>query len=216
MGAASVVNVAFSYGSHRVIDGLDVEFHAGALTAIQGANGSGKSTLLGLLAGTLRPSRGVVRLAGTVRPALVLQHSAASQALPVTVKAAVEMGCWGSRPWLRRLGGQERGEVAGLLERLGLAGMAHRQLADLSGGQRQRVLLAQGLAQRASLLLLDEPTAGVDAQSHARIRNIIADELARGVTVIEVTHSDADAAQAARVLVMEGGRLAADSLRGKP
>ncbi|MEO6531638.1 MAG: zinc ABC transporter ATP-binding protein AztA [Specibacter sp.] len=216
MGAASVVNVAFSYGSRTVIDGVDIEFHEGTLTAIQGANGSGKSTLLGLLAGTLRPSRGVVRLAGTVRPALVLQRSAVSDALPLSVRAAVEMGCWGNRGWLRRMGARERGEAAEVLDRLDLSDIAHRQLGELSGGQRQRVLLAQGLAQRSNLLLLDEPTAGVDAQSHARIRGIIADELTRGVTVIEATHSKADAAEAGRVLVMAGGRLVADSAGAVP
>lgn len=213
MRAASVENVAFSYGSQRVIDGLDIAFEAGVLTAVKGANGSGKSTLLGLLAGTLRPSQGAVHVVGAARPALVLQHTAISQTLPLTVRTAVEMGCWGNRPWLCRLRAQERGGVAELLGRLGLAGLAHRQLSELSGGQRQRVLLAQGLAQRSGLLLLDEPTAGVDEQSHAWIRSIIADELARGVSVIEVTHSNADAAEAERVLVLEGGRLASDSLR---
>ncbi|POH61281.1 zinc ABC transporter ATP-binding protein AztA [Arthrobacter glacialis] len=212
MGAASVENVVFSYGSRRVIDGLDIHFRAGALTAVKGANGSGKSTLLGLIAGTLRPSQGAVHLAEAARPALVLQHSAVSQALPLTVRAAVEMGCWGNRSWLRRLRAQERGEVAELLDRLGLTELAHRQLGELSGGQRQRVLLAQGLAQRSKLLLLDEPTAGVDEQSHARIREVIAHELARGVAVIEVTHSNADAAEAGRVLVLADGRLVSDSL----
>lgn len=211
MSGISLRDVAFAYGNRAVIDRMNFSLEAGTLTAIQGANGSGKSTLLGLVAGILSPARGEIRVMPGVRPALVLQRSAAPETLPLTVRQAVAMGCWGNRGWLSRLGAGERATVDRTLEALGLADIARRQLGELSGGQRQRVLLAQGLVQGSALLVLDEPTAGVDAQTQAKIRDLIAHEVARGVTVIEATHSAADAAQAGRILTLAQGCVVADT-----
>lgn len=211
MSVVSLRDVAFAYGNRVVMDGMNLSLDAGTLTAIQGANGSGKSTLLGLLAGVLRPSRGEVLAMPGLRPALVLQRSSAPESLPLTVRQAVAMGCWGNRGWLSRLGVGERAAVDRTLEALGLSDIARSQLGELSGGQRQRVLLAQGLVQGSQLLVLDEPTAGVDTQTQTRIRDIIAQEVARGVTVIEATHSDADAAQAGRIVTLAQGCVVADT-----
>ncbi|MEV8145089.1 zinc ABC transporter ATP-binding protein AztA [Specibacter sp. NPDC078709] len=211
MSVVSLRDVAFAYGNRVVMDGMNLSLDAGTLTAIQGANGSGKSTLLGLLAGVLRPSRGEVLAMPGVRPALVLQRSSAPESLPLTVRQAVAMGCWGNRGWLSRLGVGERVAVDRTLEALGLSDIARSQLGELSGGQRQRVLLAQGLVQGSRLLVLDEPTAGVDTQTQTRIRDIITQEVARGVTVIEATHSDADAAQAGRIVTLAQGCVVADT-----
>lgn len=211
MSVVSLRDVAFAYGNRVVMDGMNLSLDAGTLTAIQGANGSGKSTLLGLLAGVLRPSRGEVLAMPGLRPALVLQRSSAPESLPLTVRQAVAMGCWGNRGWLSRLGVGERAAVDRTLEALGLSDIARSQLGELSGGQRQRVLLAQGLVQGSRLLVLDEPTAGVDTQTQTRIRDIITQEVARGVTVIEATHSDADAAQAGRIVTLAQGCVVADT-----
>lgn len=211
MSVVSLRDVAFAYGNRVVMDGMNLSLDAGTLTAIQGANGSGKSTLLGLLAGVLRPSRGEVLAMPGLRPALVLQRSSAPESLPLTVRQAVAMGCWGNRGWLSRLGVGERAAVDRTLEALGLSDIARSQLGELSGGQRQRVLLAQGLVQDSQLLVLDEPTAGVDIQTQKRIRDIITQEVARGVTVIEATHSDADAAQAGRIVTLAQGCVVADT-----
>ena len=211
MSVVSLRDVAFAYGNRVVMDGMNLSLDAGTLTAIQGANGSGKSTLLGLIAGVLRPSRGEVLAMPGLRPALVLQRSSAPESLPLTVRQAVAMGCWGNRGWLSRLGVGERAAVDRTLEALGLSDIARSQLGELSGGQRQRVLLAQGLVQGSRLLVLDEPTAGVDTQTQTRIRDIIAQEVARGVTVIEATHSDADAAQAGRIVTLAQGCVVADT-----
>ena len=211
MSVVSLRDVAFAYGNRVVMDGMNLSLDAGTLTAIQGANGSGKSTLLGLLAGVLRPSRGEVLAMPGLRPALVLQRSSAPESLPLTVRQAVAMGCWGNRGWLSRLGVGERAAVDRTLEALGLSDIARSQLGELSGGQRQRVLLAQGLVQGSRLLVLDEPTAGVDTQTQTRIRDIITQEVARGITVIEATHSDADAAQAGRIVTLAQGCVVVDT-----
>ncbi len=125
--------------------------------------------------------------------------------MPCTVRQAVEMGRWPHRRGCRPLRPADRRVVMDGLERMGIADLAGRQLRELSGGQRQRALIAQGLAQESRILILDEPTAGLDAERpadpgrHQR-------ELRRGITVLEATHDAADISRAGRVIRLEGGR----------
>ena len=203
--AVELADVYAGHGGRDVLRGVTLALPAGTVTALVGANGSGKSTLLSVMAGVLAPRTGSVSLGTPRRPALVVQRSAVSDALPITVRETVEMGRWGLRgPW-RRLTRRDREEVGACMERLGVADLARRQLGELSGGQRQRVLLAQGLAQEADLLLLDEPATGLDADSRARIGEVLEQERARGVTVVHATHSEREAARADLVLRMRGG-----------
>ncbi|WP_306367851.1 zinc ABC transporter ATP-binding protein AztA [Nocardiopsis sp. CC223A] len=203
--AVELSDVYAGHGGRDVLRGVTLALPAGTVTALVGANGSGKSTLLSVMAGVLAPRSGGVTLGTPRRPALVVQRSAVSDALPVTARETVEMGRWGLRgPW-RRLTRRDREEVGACMERLGVADLARRRLGELSGGQRQRVLLAQGLAQEADLLLLDEPATGLDADSRARIGAVLDQERARGVTVVHATHSEREAARADRVLRMEEG-----------
>lgn len=176
-------------------------------TALVGPNGSGKSTLLGVLAGVIRPITGVLEHAGGRPPAFVPQRGAVGDALPLTVRQTVEMGRWGERgPW-RRLRRQDRAAVDSALERVGIAGLASRQLGELSGGQRQRTLIAQGLAQESDLLLLDEPTTGLDPEARERMATLLTELVADGVTVVHATH-DLDAARSADAcLLLREGRL---------
>ncbi|MFJ9552487.1 zinc ABC transporter ATP-binding protein AztA [Nocardiopsis sp. NPDC101807] len=205
--AVTLEDVYAGYGGRAVLHGVTATIHAGTVTALVGANGSGKSTLLAVMASTLAPTAGRVRRGAARRPALVVQRSAVSDALPVTVRETVEMGRWAERgPW-RRLTRADRAAVEACMDRLAVADLARRALGDLSGGQRQRVLLAQGLAQEADLLLLDEPATGLDADSRERITAVLAEERERGVAVVHATHSAREAAHADRVLRMEDGRL---------
>ena len=177
-----------------------------AVTALVGSNGSGKSTLLEALAGTLRPSRG--RIEGLPRDiAYVPQRSQVSDGLPVTVRRTVEMGRWRSRGAMKPLKDTDRRIVEDSMIRMGIDDLAPRRLGDLSGGQRQRVLIAQGLAQRAPLLLLDEPLAAVDASAAHYIRTAILDERNRGVTVLIATHDPSQTAEADKVIKLVNGRL---------
>jgi zinc/manganese transport system ATP-binding protein len=94
--------------------------------------------------------------------------------------------------------------------RLGVAELASRRLGALSGGQRQRVLLAQGLAQQSDLLLLDEPATGLDAEAKERIAAVLAEESARGVTIVHATHDPDDTADADHRIALSHGRLLSD------
>lgn len=198
-------NLHFSFATHEVVRGIDLDVPWGAVTAIVGSNGAGKSTLLELLAGVRTPSPGRVEIAGSV--ALVVQRPAAPSSLPLTVADAVAIGASG--PLRRRLPRREKPRVVcDALERVGLAELRAQPFDGLSGGQRQRVLIAQGIVGGAQILLLDEPAAGLDSVSRTATRSILADEAARGTAVVCVTHDPEDLIAADRCFTVDAGRLA--------
>jgi zinc/manganese transport system ATP-binding protein len=203
---ASLTGVAVHHGRHIALHGVDLDIPPASLTAIAGHNGAGKSTLLEVLAGIRPPTHGAAMLA-TRAVAFVPQRSDIPDALPVTVRDVVSVGAWGRRgPW-RRPDRAARVAVAGALDRMGIASLARRPISELSGGQRQRALLAQGLARGADLLLLDEPTTGLDAASAARILDAVRVEAARGAAVVCVTHDPRILSAASRVVHLADGRL---------
>jgi zinc/manganese transport system ATP-binding protein len=181
-------NVDFRYPATEVFRGLDLTITPGATTVVTGPNGSGKSTLLGLLAGVLRPARGTVT-AGTADVALAVQRSHVVDAFPITAAEAVMMGRWRRLGLLRRPTRADRAVVEQWLDAFGLTTLRHRSLGELSGGQRQRVLLAQAFAQQASLLLLDEPTTGLDAATAALVLDHLRRFTETGSTVVAATHA---------------------------
>ena len=211
MATAILSGVSYAYPGRQVLGGLTLTFESGVHTVVTGTNGSGKSTLLALVAGVLRPQSGSVLLTTNNRPALVIQHTRTSEALPCTVRQAVEMGRWPHRSALLPLGLRDRRIVQAAMERLGISNLADRQLTGLSGGQRQRALIAQGLAQESGILILDEPTAGLDRAAHRLIRAAVDEELQRGVTVIESSHSLEDIERADRVVTLAAGRVISDT-----
>ena len=203
--AVRLRGIRVSFAGREALRGVDFEAPAGAVTAIAGPNGAGKSTLLEVIAGTLRASAGTRNVPGAV--AFVPQRTDVSDRLPVTVRDVVTIGAWGSSgPW-RRLGPDGRLMVEHALAALGMRDLAKHPFAALSGGQRQRALLAQGLARRADLLLLDEPTTGLDAQTAGRIRAVMRAEADRGVAVVCVSHDDAVLGVADRVVRLSEGRV---------
>ena len=200
--------IRVSHGATVALDGVSASIPAGRVTALAGANGSGKSTLLGVLAG-IQPWQGGERLAAG-RIALVLQRSAAPDTLPLTVFETVSMGRWAHRGLWRPLSGADRDIIATSIEALGLTGLERRSLGELSGGQRQRALVAQGLAQRAEVLLLDEPAAGLDGDALLLIDRAIRAEADRGVAVVCATHDPEVIRRADRVIRLQAGRVVAD------
>lgn len=202
-----ITDLDAGYPGRPVIRQLTADIPALAMTTLVGPNGSGKSTLLGVLAGVITPTSGRLRYAQGRPPAFVPQRGAVGDALPLTARQTVEMGRWGERGLWRRPSRHDREVVDSAMARLGVADLAARQLGELSGGQRQRVLIAQGLAQQSDLLLLDEPTTGLDPGSRERITVLLTDLVADGTTVVQATH-DLEAARAADACLLLGdGRL---------
>jgi ABC-type Mn2+/Zn2+ transport system ATPase subunit len=185
------------------------------VTALVGPNGSGKSTLLHVIAGLLPLAAGTVAVRGR-RPievrrdtAYVLQTQHASEHLLVTAGEVVALARAAQRGPFRRLGRADRELVTDSMDRLEIRDLSRRHLAEMSGGQRQRVFVAQGLAQDADVLLLDEPVAGLDMVSAQRIRSVIEEERAAGRFVIVATHDLAEARRADHVVLLNGRLIAA-------
>lgn len=208
--AASAAGVVLAYGGHPAVEASDFTIPAGRLTAIIGPNGSGKSTILNALAGLLPPRSGTLEVLGRPagkarrRVAYVLQATKVNEVMPITVRETVAMGRYALLGPFGFLRGPHRRAYLEAMERLEIADLAGRHLHELSGGQRQRVFVAQGLAQQAELLLLDEPITGLDLVSMERIRAAIAAEIARGTTVVVTTHDVAEANRADHVILMSG------------
>lgn len=207
-------SLTLAHGRHAALRGVDLTVPAGAVTALIGPNGSGKSTLLDAIAGLLPVAGGELRVLGGAPGAdrsgvaYVLQSTVVAEQLPITVRDAVRMGRFARRGLWGRLRAGDHAAVADAIERLDLGSLVDRQLAELSGGQRQRTFVAQGLAQQADLLLLDEPVTGLDMVSRRRILEVVAAERAAGRTVVMTTH-DLDEAAAADHVVLLAGRVVA-------
>lgn len=198
-GSAPVLDVrsatvSYAGAESPALDGVDLRVAAGGRVALVGPNGSGKSTLLKTVAGLLPLAGGSVRVHGlppaACRPlvAYLPQRGDVDWRFPVNVRRLVMTGRYAHLGWLRWPGRQDRAIVDDALAKLGLTDLAERQIGRLSGGQQQRALLARALAQRADLLLLDEPLNAVDAITRAAILALL-DELHRGgVTMVMATH----------------------------
>jgi len=207
-------SLVLAYGRHVALGRSDFRLEPGSVTAIIGPNGSGKSTLLHAIAGLLEPASGTLEVGERTAAAgaavgYVLQSTQVNELLPVTVREVVTMGRYADLGAFGRLRASDRRAVDEALDRLEIADLASRQLRELSGGQRQRVFVAQGLAQRAPVLLLDEPVTGLDLVSRHRILEVLAAERERGVTVVVSTHDLDDAAAAEHVLLLAGRVVAA-------
>lgn len=172
------------------------------VTALVGPNGSGKSTLLHAIAGVLPTKSGTISVTGDV--AYVLQTQHASEHLLVTAGEVVALARAAERGPFGPLRARDRAAVATAMKRLDVADLSKRHLAEMSGGQRQRVFVAQGLAQEAQVLLLDEPVAGLDVVSIHQIRRIISEERDAGRAVVVATHDLDEAARADHVLLVNG------------
>jgi zinc/manganese transport system ATP-binding protein len=197
-------DIRVDHDGRPALAGVSLAVRPGELLAVAGTNGSGKSTLLGAIAGTLVVRGGSITRRRASSVGFVVQRSSVTDTLPLTVAQAVAMGRWsGHRP----LGRLDRQVVAESIGALGLQGLERRRLGSLSGGQRQRALVAQGLARRADLLLLDEPTVGLDDHALALVASAIDSEVARGAAVVHATHDPASLGRAHRVVRLEGGRI---------
>ena len=190
-----VRDVWFAYDGEPVIRGATFEVAAGSFTALIGPNGAGKSTLLRILLGLLRPARGRIEVFGgppgdrTQPIGYVAQRVRLPIGFPISVAEVALMGCYGRLGPLRWPRVSDRARVTAALERVGMREHSRRRFGELSGGQQQRVLIARALAGDPRLLLLDEPTAGLDPAARARFYALVCDlQHDEGLTVLCASH----------------------------
>jgi ABC-2 type transport system ATP-binding protein len=206
----SVEKLAFAYGARRAVDGLSLELHEGEILGLLGPNGAGKSTLIALVTGLLEPLEGRVRVAGgdprlpAARAALGLAPQ--ELALYEDLSARENLHFFGRVQGLKGARLKERAER--VLEETGLAGRAGERVAAFSGGMKRRLNLAAALLHEPDLLLLDEPTAGVDPQSRNALYEMAQAQRAAGRGVLYATHYMEEAQRLCdRVAILDQGRL---------
>ena len=189
----SVKDVCFAYGENEVLHNVSFDIPERALVAVIGPNGGGKTTLLNLLLGALTPRYGVISVLGTTpaqarcRVGFVPQQINFDPGFPITVIESVMLGR-GAAHFLGGFRKDDRTKAAEALETVGLSGLSGSLFSELSGGQRQRVLIAQALCSDPSLLLLDEPTANVDAQTEQELYELFK-KLHETKTIVIVSHN---------------------------
>ena len=204
----SATHLDVGHGVHSVVRDISLQVHAGELVVLIGTNGSGKSTLLKTMAGMLPPLHGEIavleRRPGSAprRVAYLPQHPVSSHTLPLRAQDIVAMGRYAHLGLFRRATGTDRSIVREAMQRTGAVEFENQPLRELSGGQQQRTHLAQVLARQAEVLLLDEPTAGLDLSGKRAVADVIASERARGVTVVLATHDLHDAESATAVMLL--------------
>ncbi|WP_172169602.1 ABC transporter ATP-binding protein [Brevibacterium sp. CT2-23B] len=207
--ALTIRGLQYSYGTHRVVDGIDLTAESGSVLGVLGPNGAGKSTTISLAVGTRRPESGTVEIFGHDP---VAEHATTSQLAGVMLQdGGLPMS---SKPLqvLRHLSTLYENPVPvdELAEPLGLHDFAGRTMRRLSGGQKQRVALAAALIGRPRLVFLDEPCAGLDPQAREVVHSFIRDLADRGVAVVLTTHDLAEAEELSdEVVVIDRGRIIA-------
>lgn len=186
------------YGPRQVLQDLSLAVRAGEVLGLLGANGAGKTTLLRALARLLRPTRGEVllheRSLWAYRPIeaaqrIALMPQSENRDWPLTVEQAVGLGRLPHRSWWMRLSEHDRQCIDSALTSTGMQALRDRPITQLSGGEWRRMILARALAQEASILLLDEPTAGLDLRfQHQALRLIQQLAADRGLAVVIALH----------------------------
>lgn len=188
--------VTCAYDERAALLGVDLSIEAGQFVGLIGPSGSGKTTLMRAVLGGITPKYGTIQVFGKqvsrgrtpVGIGYVPQLETVDWNFPVTVEEVVLMGRAmqsGVWPWPSR---RERDRMIAVLSRLGIADLARRHIRQLSGGQQQRVFLARALISNPRLLLLDEPTSGVDIKTRDDILHLLMDINADGVTVLMTSH----------------------------
>jgi zinc/manganese transport system ATP-binding protein len=180
--------VSARYDHHVVLEDVSLEIVEGAFIGVVGPSGSGKTTLLRVLTETVRPAAGTVERRAGLRVSYVPQVETVNWSFPVTVAQCVLMArnerdrLW---PWASR---DEKAEVTRVLDRLGIGELADRHIRQLSGGQQQRVFLARALLRRPDLLLMDEPTSGVDVRTRHEVLHLLDELNGDGIAMLLTTH----------------------------
>jgi zinc transport system ATP-binding protein len=198
MGIIETSNLSVSFGNSSVLEGVTFEVASGDFVGIAGPNGAGKSTLVKALLGLIPASTESIRILGQPIESfsayrnigyLPQKQSGYNLLLPATVEEAVLLGLLSDKHWPRRVNAQDRHAAHEALEELGIADLSMKSVSKLSGGQYQRVMLARALVRKPQLLILDEPTTGLDPEAREslfrQLRHINAH---KGITILLITH----------------------------
>lgn len=194
----SLSELDFAYSRALVLKGIDLTVEAGSTMGVIGPNGGGKTTLVKLLTGRLQPTRGSILIDG-MRPldavrrgdriGYLPQNPRVDANFPINVRQTITLGLAGKTGMLRSYSAADRVYADSLMERIGVAELADEPIGELSGGQLQRVLIARALVAKPKLLVLDEPTTGIDVRGQkAFIDFITAIKQELGLTVVFVSH----------------------------
>ena len=220
--ALSIRSLTKRYGDRAVLEGFDLDVHAGEVVSILGANGSGKSTMLRCLSGLAKFDGGSVTVAGReVRSGeRVPEFAMVFQKIHLVPQlSALENVCAGAlgrlsfrQAWAPRAFPTDvREEAMGCLDRVGLAERAHDRAGRLSGGQQQRVAVARALCQRAGVLLADEPVSALDPAAAEQVMRLLRSLAGDGMAVAAVLHQpDLARRHSDRVVGLTGGRITLD------
>jgi manganese/zinc/iron transport system ATP- binding protein len=187
-------DVVVGYRDRLALDGVTLEHAHGSRLGVIGPNGAGKSTLVKAVVGLVRPRRGRIQVEGLPvsrargRAAYLPQRHQVDLDHPAQVRDVVAMGRYPLRGPIGRLRAEDRRRVGEAIERLGLTDLARARIGELSGGQQQRAFLARAFAQEASVLLLDEPYAGLDALTSDVIDRELDRAAGDGVAIVVVNH----------------------------
>ena len=212
---------AASFGHHGrpVVTGIDLTVTRGEVLALLGPNGSGKTTLVTGLLGLSDHLGGTVEVLGTpldrlrdrTRIGYVPQRHTLTGGVRATVGEIVSTGLLATRPWWRPAGRRDRDAVRRALETVGLADRARFDVDSLSGGQQRRVLIARALVAEPDVLVMDEPTAGVDHASQGVLAGVLHRLATSGTTMLVVTHElEALRGVVDRIVALDAGHLAFD------
>lgn len=172
-----VDNVTVRFGAEPTVDSVSFCVHQGEFIGLIGPNGAGKTTLLRAILGLLRPSRGTIRLHSANIGYIPQRGALYNGAVPISVLEVVCLGSRGSSP-----------VALEALRKVRMETMAHLQFNQLSGGQQQRISLAKALAGNADILILDEPTTGIDERSQTEFYDLLRSLQHQGVTIVMVSH----------------------------
>lgn len=212
-------HASFGYAGRPFTDGLNVTISQGEVVALLGPNGSGKSTTVRGLLGLTDHVSGTVEILGTTledlsdrsRLGYVPQRHTLSNSVRSTVREVISTGQLASRSWWRRATVEDRELVSRAADTVGLADRLEADVATLSGGQQRRVLIARALASRPDVLIMDEPTAGVDVANQAVLATVLRRLAGMGVTMVVVTHELAALRGIVdRIVEMDAGHISFD------
>jgi linearmycin/streptolysin S transport system ATP-binding protein len=213
MNVLSVTNARKSFGAVKALDGASFDLRQGELLALLGPNGAGKTTLIRAIAGRVRLDSGDIRLfgvpVGTGRTAAELGIVPQEIALYPLLTARENLAAFGE---LQGLSGADlKRQIDWALDRTGLADRAGEPVKQFSGGMKRRLNIACGVLHRPRIVLLDEPTVGVDPQSRDRIYDMLSDLAAEGVSLLLTTHHLEEAeARCSRTVIIDHGRAIAE------